>query len=429
MSRYADRRLLLLVLIGFFWFSLALVGGYLLGQADAAAGNDRLSHLAEQVAFRFGHSPTPSASSVQSGLSTEEQARFRAFWEAWGLVRRDFYDQSLVDSQKMTYGAIKGMLDSLGDPHTLFSTPRDRQLSEASLRGSFDGVGVEVDQREGKLRVIAPIEGSPADRAGLRAGDVITHVDDRDLKGVSLNDTVLMIRGPRGTNVTLTITRNGVAEPLSFKIQREEIRIEAVRSRMLVEGLGYVRIRTFSSSSAADTAAAVRRLNDQQPRGFVLDLRSNPGGFFEAAVDVTSQFLADGVVVYQQSGNGERQEFRAKPGGQATKIPVVVLIDRGSASASEIVAAALRDNGRAVLIGEKTYGKGTVQKLHTLSDSSGLRVTTAIWLTPGGHPLENQGLEPDVLVARPTAGLAGGEDPQLEAAVRQLAGSTVVTNQ
>jgi carboxyl-terminal processing protease len=194
-----------------------------------------------------------------------------------------------------------------------------------------------------------------------------------------------------------------------------------VRGKLLDGNLGYVRISSFSATSGADTAATMKSLLEQHPRGFVLDLRSNPGGYLEAAVDIASQFLGNGVVLYQQAAGGERQELRARPGGQATGLPVVVLIDCGSASASEIVAAALHDNGRAALVGEKSYGKGSVQTVHTLSDASGLRVTSAIWLTPSGQPLERQGLEPDVAVA--AAADDRGEDLQLEAAVRYLEAS------
>jgi carboxyl-terminal processing protease len=418
-SRPPLGRVLVLVFLGFIWFGSSFGGGYLLGQADALAGNRRVIDSALRAAGSVGLHPRVLPTSSESALDSDDQARFRVFWETWGLVNREFYNRSAVDGQKMTYGAVKGMVESLGDPHTVFSTPRERELVDASLRGTFDGVGVQIDYRDGKLQVIAPIEGSPAERAGLRPGDVITHVDGQDLKGRKLDEIILLIRGPRGTTVTLTVTRPGEQESLQVPIERAEIKVETVRSRMLEDGLAYVRVTTFSASSGSDAASAVRTLVQQQPRGFVLDLRSNPGGHLNAAVDLASQFLGDGVVLYQQATSGERHEYRAKAGGQATSLPVAVLIDRGSASASEIVAAALRDNGRAVLIGEKSYGKGSVQTVHRLSDSSGLRVTSAIWLTPVGRPLEDVGLEPDLAVA-PNIDRAQAHDPQLEAAMRHL---------
>lgn len=407
-------RAALLCALGLLWFSSAFLGGYLLGQLDAVNGRLRLNDLSAWMTG--GSTAAPAATPVgASGLTPEEQAHFHVFWEAWGLLKREFYNREALDEQRMTYGAIKGLVESLDDPYTAFSTPREKELSETSLRGSFDGVGIQVDLRNEQLRVIAPIEGTPAERAGIRAGDVILAVDGRPVKGLALADVVGLIRGPRGTVVTLTIQRGDGTEPLTVSIEREEIKLRAVRSSMLEDQIGYLRIATFSASSAGDTEAALRALLEQQPRGLVLDLRANPGGYLNAAVDIASQFLSDGVVLYQQNADGRRQELRARPGGLATALPLAVLIDRGSASASEIVAAALRDNGRAVLIGEKSYGKGSVQTVHTLSDASGLRITSAIWLTPRGQPLEHLGLEPDLPVPTdPTV------DRPLEAAIRYL---------
>lgn len=406
-------RAALLCVLGLLWFSSAFVGGYLLGQLDAVNGRLRLNEL---TAWATGDRDSASrqGQAAGAGLTPEEQARFHVFWEAWGLLKREFYNRDALDEQKMTYGAIKGLVQSLDDPYTAFTTPREKEMAETALRGSFDGVGIQVDIRNEQLRVIAPIEGSPAERAGIRAGDVILAVDGRPVKGLALVDVVSLIRGPRGTTVTLTIQR-GDTDPLAIVIERAEIKLRAVRGRMLEDGIGYLRIATFSATSAADTEAALRELLEQQPRGLVLDLRANPGGYLNAAVEIASQFLADGVVLYHQNADGQRQEVRARPGGLATSLPLAVLIDRGSASASEIVAAALRDNGRAVLIGEKSYGKGSVQTVHTLSDASGLRITSAIWLTPRGQPLEHQGLDPDLLVqADPT------EDRPLQAAIQHL---------
>jgi carboxyl-terminal processing protease len=418
-SRSAPVRLTIFIVLGLCWLSSAFLGGYLVGQADALAGNHRLGDLVVRASSLVGlPAPIPTGS-AEAVLSPDQQTRFKVFWETWGLLEREFYNRPAVDSQSMTYGAVKGLVESLGDPYTAFSTPRERELNDASLRGSFDGVGVQVDQREGRLRVVSPIEGSPAQRAGIRTGDVIAQVDGRDLTGLPLNDVVQLIRGPRGTVVTLTILREGETDPLVFPLERGEIKLEMVRGKLLDEGLGYIRITSFSANSGADTSAAVKRLLESAPRGFVLDLRSNPGGYLHAAVDVASQFLSDGVVLYQQAAGGARQEYRARPGGQATTLPVVVLIDKGSASASEIVAAALRDNGRATLVGEMSYGKGSVQTVHTLSDLSGLRVTSAIWLTPAGQPLERQGLQPDLVVAPGPADQAA-QDLQLSAAVKYL---------
>jgi carboxyl-terminal processing protease len=408
----------LLIFLGALWFTSAFGGGYLLGQANALAGNFTLTDRALQALAKVGIRPVVNHPSVEATLSPDEQARFKVFWEAWTYLNREFYNRSALDPQKMTYGAVKGLVESLGDPNTAFSAPRENQISESHLRGTFSGVGIQMDFRDNRFQVVAPIEGSPAEKAGLRAGDVVQKVDGQELRGKSLNDVVLLIRGPRGTSVTLTILRPGEPEPFEVSIERAEIKTESVRSRLLENDLGYLRISSFSATTGADTSAAVKKLLDQNVRGFVVDLRANPGGYVTAAVDVTSQFLSDAVVLYQQTASGSQQIYRTKPGGAATSIPVVVLIDKGSASASEIVAAALRDNGRAVLVGEPSYGKGTVQSVHTLSDASGLRVTSAIWLTSAGQPLEKQGLTPDLVVSR--ADDQAGQDAQLDAAVRHL---------
>jgi carboxyl-terminal processing protease len=409
----------LIVILGITWFSLAFGGGYLLGQADAVTGNLGATNFAVRAAQTVGlHPPIPTTSSGTT-LNAEQQARFRVFWEAWSLVSREFYDRAALDDRKMTYGAVKGMLESLGDSHTIFSTPEEKAQSDASLRGTFDGIGIQIDLKDGQLVVVAPLEDSPAQRAGVQAGDVIVQVDDHAVQGLALNDVVTLIRGPRGTSVKLSLRRAESSQPIVVTVERAEIKSENVRTRILDGQIGYVRIGSFNQTSGADTGAALHRLLDQGVHGVVLDLRSNPGGLLNAAVDVASQFMSDGVVLYQQGAGGERKEIRTRAGGAATALPLVILIDKGSASAAEIVAAALKENGRAVLFGEKSFGKGSVQSVHTLSDSSGIRVTTAIWLTPTGRPLEKLGIDPDQAVpAKITTG--GAPDAAINAAAEYL---------
>ncbi len=418
-------QLLLTSLIAVAAFGMAFVSGYLFGRSDTGSPSGPLAVL-ERL------DPSAAAVSEASVLTDDEQRRFQVFWEAWQVVERDFYNQQAIDHQKMIYGAIKGMVDAVGDPYTVYQTPAQREVSDTDLRGSFDGVGIQVDLRDGKLTVVSPIDGSPADQAGIRPGDIVTHVDGAPIAGKTLNDTVTLIRGPRGTDVTLTIARPNVPDPLIFTLTRAEIKVDSVRSRMLDQGVGYMRIATFGANTAAETTAALKSLLEQQPAGLVIDLRSNPGGYLHSSVDVASQFVdGDRVVLYQVAGNGERKTYKAEGGGIATDTRLAVLINKGTASASEILAGALRDSGRAVLIGEKSFGKGTVQNVHQLSDQSGLRVTTAQWLTPSEHPIQGQGLAPDIVVAEPatpppsitaSAQPAPGEDPQLEAAVNYLLG-------
>jgi len=400
-------------------FGMAFISGYLFGRSEPAYG---------PLAFLDVLQPSTVRATEDGVLSSDEQQRFNVFWEAWQVVEKDFYDKNQVDHQKLIYGAIKGMVDAVGDPYTIYQTPSQREISDTDLRGSFDGIGIQVDMKDNRLTVVAPIEGSPAEAAGFRPGDIVLAVDGKSLSGKTLNDTVGLIRGQRGTPVTLTILRQGSSDPIEITVVRAEIKLKSVRSRMLDDQLGYVRISSFSASTGTEMATAVKGLVDQEARGIVVDLRNNPGGFLSTSVEASAQFMDPGsVVLYQKSGNGDVKTYRTEGGGTAAQVPVVVLINKGSASASEIMAGALRDNGRAFLVGEKSFGKGTVQNVHELSDKSGLRVTTAQWLTPSEKPIQGVGLLPDeVIELPPTATISSeatrADDAQLDAAVRHLLG-------
>jgi carboxyl-terminal processing protease len=406
----------------FVTFVLAFVlgTGYTLGLAagrgeSAGAPTIGLASLLQRVA-----PPVASATGARPGAPTsaspEFQEQFQTFWETWSLVDRDYYDRSALDSKKLTRGAIKGMLEALGDPHTLYLDPEMSELTDAELRGSFEGIGVHVDLIEGRLRVVAPIEGSPSDKAGLRSGDYVVQADGKDLAGLSLLQAVNLIRGPRGTTVRLMVQREGWAQPRPFDVTRSDIKLESVRTRLLDGNVAYVRISTFASATARDLRAPLDRLLESRPRGLVLDLRSNPGGYLQAALDVASEFVPEGVLLTEEYADGRREVFRAKAGGRATQIPIVVLVDHGSASAAEIVAGAIRDHKRGVLVGEQTFGKGTVQHVHALADKSTVRITIARWLTPNEQPLNGVGLTPDIAVAPGSA----PADPILDRAVQHL---------
>jgi carboxyl-terminal processing protease len=400
-------------------FGMAFVSGYLFGRSEPANG---------PLAFLDILQPSTARATEERVLTSDEQQRFKVFWETWQIVERDFYDKTQVDHQKLIYGAIKGMVDAVGDPYTVYQTPAQREVSDTDLRGSFDGIGIQVDMKDNRLTVVAPIEGSPAEAAGFRPGDVVLEVDGKSLSGKTLNDTVGLIRGQRGTPVTLTVLRQGTNDPIQITVVRAEIKLKSVRVRMLDDQVGYVRISSFSASTGTEMANAVKNLIDQQARAIVVDLRNNPGGYLSTSVEASAQFVDPGtVVLYQQSGNGDRKTYRTEGGGTASQLPLAVLVNKGSASASEIMAGALRDNGRAFLVGEKTFGKGTVQNVHELSDKSGLRVTTAQWLTPAEKPIQGVGILPDQVVELPPTATISSEatradDAQLDAAVRHLLG-------
>lgn len=367
--------------------SSSFASGYVLSRSEALAPSfASLDTWLERVGI---------ASVVKAATATpaDIDSLFKPFWEAWDLIEREFYDDSALDREKLSRGALKGMVSALGDPYTLYMDPQHRELSEAEIRGSFDGIGIQVEMTEQQLRVISPIAGSPGERAGLKPGDVIIHADGQALRGLQLGEAIRYIRGPRGSSVTLTIQRDG-GPPFDVAVTRDSIRVESVRGEVRPDGVAYIRITTFSSGVGGQLRRTVERLQEQSPIGWILDLRGNPGGTLDGAVSVTSQFLPQGVVLYEQRRDGAKQEIRRRGEARAATGPMAVLVDKGSASAAEIVAAALRDNGRATLIGDTTYGKGLVQVVHRLSDGSALRMTIARWLTPKQELIQGVGLSP-----------------------------------
>jgi len=345
---------------------------------------------------------------------------FELFWEAWEIVEREFYGE-LPGPQEFTHGAIQGALGSLDDPATILVKPKAAEDQMIELKGIYEGIGalVGVDKQK-RIVIVAPFDGSPAIQAGIMAGDVILEVDDRVVTGMALEDVVHLIRGPRGTKVQLTILREGESESLVFEIIRDRVELVTVAWRV-IDAIGYVRIALFSERTSGELEKALQELRKEEIKGLILDLRNNPGGVFpSAAIEVASQFLEEGIIVYEQDKDGREKPYSVKGGGLATDIPLVVLVNKGSASNSEVVAGAIQDHRRGVLIGEQTFGKGSVQRIHELSDGSGLYVTTAILLTPNRHPIQEEGLTPDIEVPFTTEDLQAQRDPQLERGLEYL---------
>ncbi len=361
-----------------------------------------------------------------AGSSPAETAgkpeQFKVFWEAWDIIQREFYGQ-VPDSQEMTYGAIRGVIKALNDPSTVFIDPKASRLEQSDLSGRFEGIGAVVSADEsGQIIIQSPMPDQPAEKAGLRAGDIILKVDDKEVTGMPLTDVVLLIRGPRGTKVRLTILRPGEAQNLEFEITRGQIETKSVAYQMIedVPGIGYVRLGIFGEKTTRELQQAIRDLKGQGAKSLILDLRNNPGGFLTTAIDVSSQFIRSGAIVTQRWNDGRERTYNASGGGLATDLPVVVLVNKGSASASEIVAGAFKDYGRGKLIGEKTFGKGSVQNVHNLSDGSTLHVTNALWLTPLKHEINQQGIEPDIEVTMTDADVRARNDLQLKRAIEFL---------
>ena len=369
---------------------------------------------------------------------------FKVYWETWNLVERSFYRTEPLDRQDMVYASAEGLLKSLDDPATFFQRPDDAEKTRESMSGKFDGIGAYVEWKDGQLLILAPIEGSPAEKAGLLPGDVVLQVDDALLapilaeldSGDATKKAVSMIRGPKGTVVRLKILRPDTGEQLDFAITRDAIPNISVRSKLLDNGIAYIQISEFTQTTTSQLDRALQNILPRQPRGIVLDLRNNPGGLLTTAQEVLGRFLNGGVALYEDFGNGRIEEKRVLRGASdpgAFDLPMVILVNNGSASASEIVAGALLDRKGATLLGEKSYGKGSVQSVEHLSDDSSARITIAHWLTPNRTEIHEIGLTPRYIVplttedtykvvfpaGRPTDP-KGGNDSQLWWAIRLL---------
>jgi carboxyl-terminal processing protease len=372
------------------------------------------------------------------GTPAGEAQLFAPFWDVYDSITKSYVGE--VDRQKLVQGAIDGMIGSLDDPYSSYMSPEELQKAREAIGGEFSGVGAEVTTRPTdastqtcdtigpacQLVVVAPIDGSPALRAGIKAGDVISAVDGRTVDGATLDEAIARIRGPKGSTVVLTVVRNGGA-PMDVPIVRDAIVTRQVDTRDLAGGaVTYIRLAGFSDNAAGQFTAAVRAAREKGVTKFVVDMRDNPGGLVTAARSVASQFVGDGPIFWEEAADGTQVATNAEPGGAATgaDVRVAVLVNGGSASASEIVAGALQDTKRGTLVGEKTFGKGTIQQWVDLSaESGGFRLTIAKWLTPAKRWIHKQGLQPDVLVPAQDAGSAASTptgDPYIDAALHAL---------
>jgi len=331
----------------------------------------------------LGVGTSPSAS---QGLEIMEQA--------WNIIFDDYVDKDRLDASKLSQAAIEGMVEALDDPYTSYLDAETYQLGLSNLEGEFEGIGAYVGVRDGQITIIAPIADSPADRAGIRAGDIILEINGRSTSEISLTEVVLSIRGPKGTTVKLLILHQGETKPEEIEIVRTKIEVPTIRFEMK-EDTAYINITHFSIHTDEELSTVLQDITNEAATGIILDLRSNPGGLLQAVVDVASHFLTEGVVVDVRDNKGKHTTLMAKPKEITTDLPLLVLTDNYSASGSEVLAGALQDNARAIIAGTRTFGKGSVNILRQLKDGSGLYITTARWLTPNGHLIEGEGIYPD----------------------------------
>ena len=385
--------------------------------------------LITSVAFLAGFaaraSLAPEPISVAVEPASSEQEAFRVFWEVWHTLERDFYGD-LPDDQEMTYSAIQGVIDDLDDNYTAFLEPELAAVVREDMSGSFEGIGAVVNMNDdGQLEIVRTLEGKPAAQAGLRSGDIVLAVGDTAIEEMSVFEAVALIRGPAGSVARLTIKRQDIEEPFVVEVVRQRIEMPTVESKMLDDGIAYLKLTEFNAQAASKLRAGLQSLLADEPRGLIFDLRDNPGGFLNVSVEIGSQFVGEGSILVEKLKDDQDRDYPAQGGGLATDDPpLVVLVNGGTASASEIVAGAIQDTGRGTLIGEQTLGKGSVQLSHHLSDGSELRVTIARWFTPNGRAIHEEGLAPDIQVDITEEDIEAGRDPQLQRAIEYLQGLT-----
>ena len=399
MTRFQKYQLILVVLlIGI----SAFYGGYYFGERG----------------YLFELRKNPPEIKVTNRYPEDQEIDFGLFWQVWDTLKNNYLLRP-VDGQKMLYGAIKGMVSSLGDPYTSYLLPSLNETANNSLNGLYQGIGAELGLRDGQLVVVAPLHGSPAAAAGVRSGDAIVEIEGESTIGFTLTEAVAKIRGDAGTVSTLTLQRDS-GTPFVVKITRDTIRLESVTWEDKGDGIAYIRIGRFGGETNDDWANVVSEINLDMTEldAIIVDLRGNPGGYLRSAVYIAEEFYTDAPVLFQEDAVGEQVESRANRIGSFQQVPAVyVLIDRGSASSSEILAAALRSNINATLIGEKSFGKGTIQNASDFEDGSGLHITIAKWLTPEKEWVHDVGVTPDIEVQRTNEDYENNVDPQLDVAI------------
>lgn len=398
-----------------FFFTLFLIGfaywsGYEKGKNNLFTGNktDSILPLDEAV--------------ILNKTSQDKTVDFSLFWKVWWLLKDKYVDSKELDAHALFYGAIKGMMAATGDPYTTFFDPKENSAFQEDISGTFEGIGAEMGVKDDVLTIIAPLDGMPAEKAGLSAGDKIIKINGESTANFSLEEAVNRIRGPKGTEVTLTVFHNGDEETKDIVVKRDTIQVKSVRFETKENEIAYIRISRFGDDTKKEFQDALIQTLNMNAQGLVIDMRNNPGGLLETAVDLASTMLPSGkVVVTEENSTGEHKDIKARGGDKLSQIPTVVLINEGSASASEILAGALRDNrDNVTLIGKKSFGKGSVQELISVSRDTSAKITVAHWLTPAGNQINKIGIAPDIEVNLTRDDVENKRDPQLDRALQVL---------
>ena len=400
------------VLVLVFMLISFAAGMYLPGQSQI------MSELAKKEAIYMGELlgkyEVPEDGKIQQNID------FDLYWDIWDILKSQHVKGEEISDKELFYGSLQGMVDAVKDPYTSFMDPSETRSFQDTMSGTFEGIGAEVGIRDGVLTIIAPLEGSPAERSGLKPGDKVLSVNGSSTEKMSLDEAVYRIRGEKGTEVVLSVGREGVEEIKDITITRGVIELESVKTEIRDDGIFVIEISHFNSDTISSFRRAVSEIKEKDPEGIILDLRNNAGGYLDTSIEVASAWIEDGPVVIEELGSQQRKEYSARGRAELKDIPTVVLVNKGSASASEIVAGALQDYEKGVVVGEQTFGKGSVQSLVPMKDGSSVKVTVARWLTPKGNSISEHGVTPNEKVEFTLEDYEEGRTPQRDRAIEIL---------